>query len=743
MGRAGFGAVKLRKAFEVSLSALSSLRVELVKGAAGITLIGALLALPGSADLTRELSTAELDTFLFITKNRLDYSPVFLGNGYLSVATSWNGTAAAPTTMAGLYDELEDAGYSYQALLPSWNEIDYWNGGRWLNSISREDSGIQGYTQTLNMYDGVLETSYRWIDLGRVTHIRVKSLVDRVRKELAVVRVEFTPEYGVQVGPVTVSFPLASPADFIYGWEGAKIPGSLLVTHAGGDARQARLWAIAETRNGAHRVGIAQAVELPKNLPYPHVSVGRVTRGERPSLNVKFIVQRGETYVFTKLVAVAPTESSSSAPAEALHALDQAAAQGYEKLLASHRAAWNRLWQTDIVVRGDAEVQRALHAALFYLLQSLREDVGWSLPAVALPSRAYLGRIWWDADTWVFPALVVLHPDLARSIVRYRCRMLPGAEKNARANGFAGAQFPMESTDSGLEVASEWSSEIHVSSDVALAQWRYHLATDDLDYLRTCGYPVIRGVADFWTSRVQPNADVERYELLRLTGPNEAVVLIDNDAYTNAAAKQTLEVAVRASQILGEKTDPHWAEIARKMYIPFNEKKQSHPEFAADTADEYSHQLILLTYPLGFVESDTVKRNDLQSCLRKFGTPGYEVGMLANFYSIVAAELGDRDLAHRLLLTMVRNYAKPPFYAMSETPYDNRFVFLTAEGAFLQQFVFGFTGLRFTENGLEPKFKPVLPAGWESLELRNVHIRGKTYTISVDRTETLQIRPSS
>jgi trehalose/maltose hydrolase-like predicted phosphorylase len=715
---------------------------ELVKAVAGIVLLSTLVALAAFSAPNRELSTAERETFVFTTKNRFDYSPVFLGNGYLSVATTWNGTSPAPTTIAGLYDELEDVGYSYQALLPSWNGIDYWNGGRWLNSVSRDDPGIQGYTQTLNMYDGVLETSYRWIDLGRVTHVRVTSLVDRVRKELAAVRFEFTPEYDVQVGPVTVSFPLASDADFSYVWEGARIPGSLPVVSAGGDAGRARLWAIAETRNGAHRVGIAQAVELAKNLPYPHVAIRTVTRGERPALNVKFIVQRGETYVFTKLVAVAPTGTSTPEPAEALRALEQASARGFDELLEEHRTAWNRLWETDIIVRGDAEVQRALHAAQFYLLQALREDVEWSLPAVALPSRAYLGRIWWDADTWVLPALSVLHPRLARSIVRYRCRMLSGAGKNARANGLAGAQFPMQSSDSGLEAAPEWSSEIHVSSDVALAQWRFYLITGDLDYLRTCGYPVIRGAAEFWTSRVQWNAEAQRYECRRLTGPNESIVLVDNDSYTNAAAKQTLEVAIRASEIVGETPDSRWTEIAQKLYIPFNEETQSHPEFAADAAGEYSHQLILLTYPLGIVDSDTVKRNDLESCLRKFGTPGYEVGMLANFYSIVAAELGDRDLAHRLLLTMIRNYAKPPFYAMSETPYDNRFVFLTAEGAFLQQFVFGFTGLRFTENGLEAKFKPVLPESWDSLELRNLLVRGKRYSIIVDRHETLQFLPS-
>src|SRR5258708_36649599 len=80
------------------------------------------------------------------------------------------------------------------------------------------------------------------------------------------------------------------------------------------------------------------------------------------------------------------------------------------------------MWRTDSVIQGDPEAQRVVHAAMYYLLSSLCKDCQWSIPAMTLPSRAYLGRIWWDADTFVFPSILVLHPELARSIVDYRCR---------------------------------------------------------------------------------------------------------------------------------------------------------------------------------------------------------------------------------------------------------------------------------------------------------------------------------
>jgi len=132
-----------------------------------------------------------------------------------------------------------------------------------------------------------------------------------------------------------------------------------------------------------------------------------------------------------------------------------------------------------------------------------------------------------------------------------------------------------------------------------------------------------------------------------------------------------------------------------------------------------------------------VKRHDLQACLKNFGKPGYEVGMLGKFYSIVASELKDRDLAYALFMSTIRSYAQPPFYAMTETPSNGRAVFLTAEGAFLQQVIFGFTGLRLTDEGLKGEYPPSLPLTWQSLEIRGIRSRGKRYDIRVTPDNTL------
>jgi protein-glucosylgalactosylhydroxylysine glucosidase len=162
---------------------------------------------------------------------------------------------------------------------------------------------------------------------------------------------------------------------------------------------------------------------------------------------------------------------------------------------------------------------------------------------------------------------------------------------------------------------------------------------------------------------------------------------------------------------------------------------------SGDDQGRYAHALILLRYPLDMRFPAPVEQNDLDACLANYGKPGYEVGMLGNFYSIVACQLGDRSLANRLLLSVLHSYPHAPFYAMTETPTNGRAVFLTGEGAFLQQIIFGFTGLRFTAKGLTPEYHPELPAAWSSLELHNIVVRGKRVDVRVDKSGNISMAP--
>jgi trehalose/maltose hydrolase-like predicted phosphorylase len=71
---------------------------------------------------------------------------------------------------------------------------------------------------------------------------------------------------------------------------------------------------------------------------------------------------------------------------------------------------------------------------------------------------------------------------------------------------------------------------------------------------------------------------------------------------------------------------------------------------------------------------------------------------------------------------------------LSETPTNDAVNFVTGAGGFLQQVIYGYTGLRWGESGLEPAFPPLLPSRITRLTLRNVVNRGKRYDVVVDAT---------
>ena len=99
-----------------------------------------------------------------------------------------------------------------------------------------------------------------------------------------------------------------------------------------------------------------------------------------------------------------------------------------------------------------------------------------------------------------------------------------------------------------------------------------------------------------------------------------------------------------------------------------------------------------------------------------------------------AAELGDRALLDSLLPPSYQGHLRGPFHMLSETPKNDAVNFVTGAGGFLQQVIYGWTGLRIGDGGIEPAFPPLLPSRVTRLVLRNVQSRGKRFDVIVDST---------
>src|SRR5437762_6486385 len=148
--------------------------------------------------------SAQDSTFVLATTDPTYRTPAFLGNGAFSLVGAPLGTTASLSFAAGVYDHAP-GDVPRIAALPAWNELDVSDGDGWLNETRPDTSALEGYRQTLDLYDGTLSTSYEWVHGAKRTAVEVTAVVSRADPNLAVIRLRLVPQYA---GRVTVRFPL-------------------------------------------------------------------------------------------------------------------------------------------------------------------------------------------------------------------------------------------------------------------------------------------------------------------------------------------------------------------------------------------------------------------------------------------------------------------------------------------------------------------------------------------------------
>jgi trehalose/maltose hydrolase-like predicted phosphorylase len=82
------------------------------------------------------------------------------------------------------------------------------------------------------------------------------------------------------------------------------------------------------------------------------------------------------------------------------------------------------LWKSDIQIEGDDQSQQDVHSMLYHLYSFSRAGTAYSPSPMGLSGLGYNGHVFWDWDVWMYPAMLVLHPEIARSMVEYRFERL-------------------------------------------------------------------------------------------------------------------------------------------------------------------------------------------------------------------------------------------------------------------------------------------------------------------------------
>jgi trehalose/maltose hydrolase-like predicted phosphorylase len=670
----------------------------------------------------------------------------FIGNGRLGQVIPPLGLEPAISLMAGLYEH-GPSDVPRIAAVPIWNAISVHDGEKWIEAATPVRGSVSAYRQVLDMKSGTARTSYHWLNRSRHLSVRVETFVSRADPELAAIRLDLAPQYQARLRvrfalagrPPPRRLPLGTLEKAPPDWKPADIwyPGRMVVRSGSAIRvpRGARLSLLSAAEGRAIQLAQVAAIDWPRDLP--GVTVQSRASGDTALVEVAFDAARGASYSFTQIQSHVSSLADKQPLSRATRAAERERTRGYTALAAANRKAWERRWETDIEIAGDPALQQVVRSMLFYLLCSADSGLALGIPPMGLSSAGYYGHIFWDSDTWMFPSLVVIHPDVARSLVAFRARTLPAARANARANGFRGAMYPWEADELGNETTPYFAIqnahlEIHVNGDVALAQWQYYLATADSSWLARSGFPVISETADFWVSRSSFDSSDQRYHIRNVVSVSEGLVGVSDDAYTNAVARKNLEIAVVASTRLGRKPRPEWTEVAAGLHLPYDSASEFYRTYEGAPDSTLGDVTPLLAYPLGLPMSNRAKRRNLEPAVRRLMREPGGALMGAALLAVDAAELGDRALVDSLLPHSYGHWLKGPFLMLSETPTNDAVNFLTGAGSFLQQVIYGYTGLRLGQSGLEPAFPPVLPSRIARLTLRNVFSRGKRYDVVVD-----------
>ncbi len=640
-----------------------------------------------------------------------NYYGVTVANGMIGIVSSPEPMRVKDVVLNGVYDYYQRGRVSN--ILKTFNHVNM-NLDIDRRRIGRRD--ISNYAQTLDMKQAALTTTF---DVGDKASVKHTMMALRHLPYTALTMVEITAKKDIEITPMSVIEAPNHLKDVRNYYAEIDRPHVLIPL----------MTSVADSPSGKHKVAASNSFIFPEK------------HGSEPDLIhedwdynmhlMKFYktLKAGETYRFSLVASACSTEHYEDPHNEAERLTIFAALEGTERLLKRHRQAWDELWQSDIVLDGDLEAQRAIRFAIYHLYSFARAGTAYSLSPMGLSGLGYNGHVFWDTELWMYPPLLLLQPDIARSLLEYRYERLAAAKQNAFAHGYKGAMYPWESAGDGSEDTPVWALtgpfQHHIGGDIAWAHWKYYQVTKDELWLRERGFPVIKEVADFWASRVERNGEGQ-YDINNVIGANEWQENIDNNAFTNGMAITSLRIATKAAKVLGYTPNPDWEHVANNIPILQFPDGTTRENATYDGVMIKQADVNLLSYPLDIISDKAQVEKDLAYYESRMAPDGPAMGN--SVLSTLHSRLGNVQKAHQLFVKSYKPNEVPPFGVISETAGGTNPYFATGAGGMLQAVLSGFGGLEITDEGII-QLDTKLPKQWSSLKMQGIGAKRELFEV--------------
>ena len=641
------------------------------------------------------------------------YFGVSVSNGMVGIVSSPRPLEVSEVVLNGVYDKYQRG--RVENILKGFNHVDM----RLIagNEMASKEN-ISAFSQTLDMKKACLRTEFTLSDKVKV---RQEMMALRHLPYTALIVMEIEALQGVAVTPMSV---IKAPSHL----------RNIKNTFSEIDRPHVRLSLLsseAESPSGRHRLAASNSFIFEEELEEtPHLLHEDWDENMHLAKFTKKL-EAGQTYRFGMVASTCSTAHYQDPLNEAERLSIFARLEGIESLKARHEAEWENLWESDIEIDGDPSSEKDIKFLLYHLYSFVRKGAAYSLSPVGLSGLGYNGHVFWDTELWMFPPLLLLQPELAKSLLEYRFERIEAARQNAFAHGYKGLMFPWESAEDGSEQTPVWALtgpfQHHITACIGWAFWKYVQLTDDEEFLREKAYPVLKGVAEFWVDRVERKGP-GRYEINNVIGANEWEENIDNNAFTNGIARTVLAYAAEAARRLGLEPDPDWEHVAQNIPILSFEDGTTKENETYAGGEIKQADVNLLSFPLDVIREPDQIEKDLAFYGPRMSPDGPAMGnaALATLY----ARLGETQKAFRMWELSYKPNMVPPFGVMAEcaggkgvSPF-----FITGAGGALQTILYGFGGLELTNNGLI-QLNASLPAHWEKLIIKGVGAEKKRYEV--------------
>ncbi|MFH7002135.1 glycosyl hydrolase family 95 catalytic domain-containing protein [Flavobacterium bizetiae] len=637
-----------------------------------------------------------------------------VANGIIGIISSPEPLKVKEVVLAGTYDVYKRGRVS--SFIPNYNLL---NMRLAFNGESVQTYNINNYKQELDMSNGAFTGSFQFKDFASVTY-SYYALRHLPHCVMMVVNINTQKDVDINVeNLLETPSSLNNQQNYFQNITNAHVNIPLLTS-------------VAYTPIGRSKIAVSNTFLFEEGKNEQPEILHRMNDADMHAMSFDKKLKAGKTYSFALIGSLISSDHINDPYNEAERLTIYAALEGKSRLLNRHSQEWDILWQSDIQIEGDPQAQQDIRSMLYHLYSFTRKSTSLSPSPMGLSGLGYNGHVFWDTEIWMFPPLLLLHPEIAKSMIEYRFQRLDAARKKAALYGYDGAMYPWESADSGSEEtpvnALTGVFEHHITGDVAIAAWQYYLVTGDKEWLKEKGWPILKATAEFWASRVEKN-DKDEYEIKNVVAADEWAENVDNNAYTNGTAIRNLQYASKCAAVLGVKAPKDWNLIAAK--IPISKMSNG----VTREHDSYSDQNIkqadvnLLAYPLQIITDRNQIKKDLKFYETKIphsDTPA----MTQAIFSLLYSRLGDSDQAYHWFKDAYQPNLNPPFRVIAECKGGTNPYFATGAGGVLQAVMMGFGGLDIDAGGGIKQVKSVLPKNWKKLTITGLGTEKKTFVLT-------------